>query len=402
MDLDELQKLSENKKISAKQYSLKRAAVTEVIKSTGREYLGLIGPRGAGKTVALLHIANSIKNSFYISIDTIPRGSNIFELLTKLEKAFKPSVFLLDEVHFNRDIDQALKNSYDFLNTKIVFSSSVALSMHKSSYDLSRRVRLIQVPYFSFAEYVYLEAEKVFEPLDFRNLAWENISSDMLSVEYLFADYLKKGICPFSREVTEFLPALKVIQDRILREDIPQVAPVTQDEIAELERLMKYIGRASAEGVNPSSISKNCGIPRTRAEKFLNLLEQAFLIQQVWPKPSTSVMREPKILLHPPIRLLFKDYEDALGSLREDYTTWALSQARVDFHYLKSKRGEKCPDFFIDDKKRPLVIEVGGKGKGRTQFKGLNQKYTKIILKHGAPYGESKLPLWVLGFLDSY
>lgn len=51
---------------------------------------------------------------------------------------------------------------------------------------------------------------------------------------------------------------------------------------------------------------------------------------------------------------------------------------KAEIFYLKSKRGEKTPDFllkgYID-----TIFEIGGRGKGRRQFKGYNA--SDIIIK---------------------
>jgi hypothetical protein len=47
-----------------------------------------------------------------------------------------------------------------------------------------------------------------------------------------------------------------------------------------------------------------------------------------------------------------------------------------------------------------LILEVGGKGKGRSQFKGLDYD-TKIVLAHAAevvPVPGRRLPLHCIGF----
>ena len=75
-----------------------------------------------------------------------------------------------------------------------------------------------------------------------------------------------------------------------------------------------------------------------------------------------------------------------------------LTGASIEFHYLKSTRGSKTPDFLVRDKQGNIVLEVGGKGKGRSQFKGINVK-RKIILSHGTEIGDIRRPLFLLGYL---
>lgn len=66
-----------------------------------------------------------------------------------------------------------------------------------------------------------------------------------------------------------------------------------------------------------------------------------------------------------PARLLYRDLEDAMGGLREDYFGEAVKQAGIRFQYLKSTRGAKTPDFFVDDGHDQIAVEIGGRGKGR-------------------------------------
>ena len=44
-------------------------------------------------------------------------------------------------------------------------------------------------------------------------------------------------------------------------------------------------------------------------------------------------------------------------------------------------RGAKTPDYYIQYKDENIVVEVGGKSKGREQFKGITEK-KKIIFSH--------------------
>ncbi len=48
-----------------------------------------------------------------------------------------------------------------------------------------------------------------------------------------------------------------------------------------------------------------------------------------------------------PTRLLFRDFEDALGGLREDYYVETMKQVGIRVQYLKSTRGTKTPDYLI-------------------------------------------------------
>lgn len=118
-----------------------------------------------------------------------------------------------------------------------------------------------------------------------------------------------------------------------------------------------------------------------KAEQYLALFEQAFILKRVFPK-GTNVLQEPKVLLAPPYRLLYRDLPDALGGLREDYFAEAMRQRGVDFWYLKTTRGAKTPDFVLGsaDLER-TVIEIGGRGKKTAQFKDFTTEQ-RFIFTH--------------------
>ena len=68
------------------------------------------------------------------------------------------------------------------------------------------------------------------------------------------------------------------------------------------------------------------------------------------------------------------------------------------FHYLKTKRGAKTPDFLVKYGNEEIVIEIGGKGKGKQQFKGINVE-KKIIFSHSAELRSDQRPLSLFGFI---
>ena len=66
--------------------------------------------------------------------------------------------------------------------------------------------------------------------------------------------------------------------------------------------------------------------------------------------------------------------------------------------FLKTKRGAKTPDFLVEYGNERIVIEIGGKGKGREQFKGIKVE-KKFILSLVSEGGSDKKPLSLLGVI---
>ncbi|MEI6339226.1 MAG: hypothetical protein WCQ57_11680 [Verrucomicrobiota bacterium] len=164
-----------------------------------------------------------------------------------------------------------------------------------------------------------------------------------------------------------------------------------------MRKLLAFIGRSAVDGINYSSLSSNLGITKYKAEHYADALEKAFVLQRIFPA-GTNLLREPKVLLVPPVRLLHLPIEQATGGLREDFFALAMRQGGIPVHYLKSTRGKKTPVFLIRHHGQEIALEIGGKGKGRSQFKGITTD-RKIVLAPDIAPQPDRLPLHLIGFL---
>lgn len=249
---------------------------------------------------------------------------------------------------------------------------------------------------FSFREYLYFRESVLTDPLKLDDIARGAWTPGHMRQGYLFDDYLKGGLFPFSLEEPAVLPVLENILEKIITRDIPGVAGLRSDEIDSIRNLVRFAGRSAPEDMNYSTISRNLGVTKYKAEQYVRLLEKSFVLNPVLPA-GTNVLREPKVLMCVPFRLLYRGYEDAVGGLREDFVAQALKMRCGALHYLKSTRGEKTPDFLVEEDGKEFVVEVGGKGKGRSQFKGYRAG-SKLVLSHSADAAGIKKPLFLLGF----
>lgn len=214
---------------------------------------------------------------------------------------------------------------------------------------------------------------------------------------YLFDDYLKGGLFPFSLEEPNPLPILKNICQKVIRKDIPLVSNLRYEDVEMIEKTLSFIGKSEVDGINFSSISRNLGITKYKAELFVKLLSQAFILNPIYPK-GTNVLKQPKVLMSLPFRLLYREWDRCVGAIREDFFAEMLVMNGYRFHYLKTKRGAKTPDFLVEYEDDRIVVEIGGKGKGRQQFKGIKVE-KKLILSHDSKTGGDRKPLSLLGFL---
>jgi hypothetical protein len=397
MSINRLLELHDLAKQESRKYNRKRFLYSKLMHAKGKHFTGIVGARGTGKTVLLRQYALEHADAFYLSADTLDQDDDTWGLIRKLNQHYGFRTFLLDEVHFLPDATALLKRMYDFVDVRILFSSSVALAMQASAHDLSRRVRLLNLHGFSFREYLRFTQDISLAPLELEQIAEGQWEPDHLRAGRFFDNYLKGGILPFSLDEPEPFDFLERILDKVITRDIPSVVRLVVDELETIRRLLRFVGRSAVDGINYSSLSKNLGITKYKAQQYVDCLEKAFLLHQVFPA-GTNVLREPKVLMTPPNRLLYRDFEDVKGGLREDYFVEAMKQAGIRFQYLKSTRGAKTPDYLIEDAPTRLAVEIGGPSKGRQQFKGITID-RKIVFAHGPLPEKGRLPLFLLGYL---
>jgi len=377
-----------------RQYDKKRTLYDCLVRDSGAHFIGIVGPRGAGKTVMLKQIALANDGSFYVSLDTME--GDLFELVKTLHDTMRIRLFLLDEVHVYPRFEADLKKIYDLLDIRMIFTSSTALGMYESGYDLSRRVLLKSLYPFSLREYARFKYNQEFSALTLRDIMEKNIPADILRVGEHFLPYIQGGLMPFALQEPEPLVLLKNILKTIILKDIPRIARLLTDELERIERLVRFIGLSGIDGINYSSAAQNVHITKYKAEQYITLLERAFVLHRVFPM-GTNVMKEPKVVMALPHRLLYRPSDEAIGGLREDFFVEAFRALSKEVFYLKSTRGQKTPDYLIRDFE-DIIFEVGGKGKGRSQFKGVDIK-RKIILADGYDMTDIRRPLFLAGML---
>ena len=176
------------------------------------------------------------------------------------------------------------------------------------------------------------------------------------------------------------------------------VGKLSQEDIHSIRAVLLFIARAGIEGCSYSSISRNTGITKYKAQQYIGMMEAASLLHIILPY-GANVLPEPKILMAPALRenLAHGSDEDRMtGALREEFFIHHISGTGYAVNYLKSMRGQKLPDYVLFINNRKLVIEIGGAGKSTSQFKGLAGKEKLILSQPGSKNG---IPLILFGFL---
>jgi predicted AAA+ superfamily ATPase len=90
MQMEKILELHNLAKESAAKFDKKRFIYEDIKKVLiDRLFIGVAGLRGVGKTVLLRQLSRELENSFYISMDALDAGLNLFELAKELGDNYK-------------------------------------------------------------------------------------------------------------------------------------------------------------------------------------------------------------------------------------------------------------------------------------------------------------------------
>jgi uncharacterized protein len=399
--IEELISLDRSAREESKNYPTRRFLFPQVrnLLSDMRQIVGIAGLRGTGKTILLRQIANDLPHTFYLSADTLSAGIDLFELSKRIAESFGTKHLLIDEIHAISGWQAQLKKIYDFSGLKILFTSSSSLELTESRYDLSRRLTILSLPLFSFREFL-LFRRKVDLPvitLDELMTGHQKIYQQLFPFEADFREFSILGAMPACLE-SPLSSVITSIVNKVVQKDILTAGRLSQEDILHILTVLLFIARSGAEGCSYSSISRNTGITKYKAQHYIALMQSASLLKIVLPY-GANVLPEPKIILVPTIRVNMAqgiDQDRLTGAIREEFFIHHVNGANLTVNYLKSLRGQKLPDYILFHGDRKLIFEIGGAGKGTSQFKGVEIK-EKYILSQ--PASSRSIPLILFGFL---
>ncbi len=353
--------------------------------------IGIIGPRGVGKTTLVLqHIKNKLNpaESLYVTVEDFYFSRNkILDLADEFDKAGGKYLFI-DEIHKYPDWSRELKLIYDYHpNLNIVFTGSSVLDISKGASDLSRRAIIYYLQGMSFREYL-----KLFHNIPTNVYSLDQVLEHKVEISGLphplplFKEYLRKGYYPFALEDENDIRLQQII-NHSLDTDIPVYANMNISTARKLKQLLSIISESVPFKPNMSKIATLLSVSRNNIADYCLLMEQTGLIAQL--RDSTGGIRGlgkvDKIYLdNTNLIYALATSTPNIGNIRE---TFFFNQMRVKYDIASSKVG----DFQIGEH----TFEVGGKNKGQNQIRNTKGGF---IVKDNIEYGSANIiPLWHFG-----
>ena len=316
-----------------------------------KQIIFITGLRRIGKTTLMKQIIEYLikkqkinpKYIFYVSLDDyLLAKENILEIIEEYRRihniSFKEKIYLfLDEITYQKDFEQQLKNIYDSHNAKIYASSSSASILTSKKHFLTGRNFVIEVLPLDFYEYLKFKKIKISK-------------SDNHLLEKHFENFMQIGGIP-EFVLTENSEYLKELVDDIIKKDIAAIYGVKDVKI--LQDFFLLLMERSGKTASINKIANILDISPDSARRYLQMFIDSYLIHAINRSGKTNERLLSAKKIYAPdigIRSYFTGFRDK-GSLFENYIF--LKIKKYEPMYVYKDKNEI--DFIIDKK---YLIEV--------------------------------------------
>ncbi len=361
--------------------------------------VGILGARGVGKTTFILQYLSGLElplnKTLYFSADSITLSDvSLYDIAERFSQN-GGKILAIDEIHKYKNFENELKEIYDFLDIKLIFSGSSALQLEHKKADLSRRAVLYRVHGLSFREFLELKLGESFKTYTLDEIMAEHIdiahqlASEFKPFEY-FKEYLQNGYYPYYFEnPNSYGFKLEETINTVIESDLPIIFNIEPQNIQKLKQLVNLVCGSKPYELNLSSLSKKIGINRTTLYQYIHYLTLGNIFYALKPKvKGDSLFSKPsKLYLNNPNLSFYYCDSNEVGTIREQFFANMLRVEHTVSYPLKG-------DFLINER---YTFEIGGKSKNFNQIKAIENSFIAADdIEVG--YG-NKIPLWLFGFL---
>ena len=344
----------------------------------------IIGSRQVGKTTLMNMYKNDIPQNyscFYFNLEDIS-NLNICQSIDNLKSYLwdnginikKDKAFLIiDEFQYIKNATKLFKIIYDlYPKIKILASGSSSIEIQKHLKEsLAGRKKIYHLYPLSFEEFVRFRNEEEYEryaKLNFRNVSsilMKIYNSDYLKEYLLFGGYPKVALL---RNKTEKIEELQDIYNSYIQKDIKSL--IKGEEISSYNNLLKVLSSQIGNLLNVNELSNTLKIGRRQIVKYLNVLEQTFIIKLLNPFYSnkrTEISKMPKIYFMDTGIINFSlgnfgqmNYRSNLGSFVENLVFCEVVKYKPVYYqvyFWRTKVGTEI-DFILEGNNELIPVEV--------------------------------------------
>lgn len=439
-----------------------RAIATKLIQKLNGDFIQILtGARRTGKTVLLRQCIDYLlrregsapKNIFYLNFDDLELRSELksnphllLEMIAlfsgkTIEEHQAPIYLFLDEVQkFPGYFDQ-LKLYYDTFRPKLrlILSGSAALEISSQAAEtFAGRLQQTRLFPFSAKEIVQYHFPERQLPTVMTQLledrcdenALRQIQADLLMIQPQLRLLLRRmmigGLLPqafLAENETQQLEYLRQYRVTYLEKDIRSLAQV--GNLEDFNRLLNLIILQMGNLLNKTGLSNDLGMAQNTVKKYIGILEQTFLLEQIVPytgQQRKNLVKSPKLFFFDvgffglvsgltnyevlaksgKVGLVFENL--CLNEIRKAVS---LTAHFPEIHFWRTTNGAEV-DFVIETEKQLIPIEVKfSESYGQADLKNLLKfkatypaKVDKMILLYNGPFKYNEkviyLPFWFI------
>ena len=359
--------------------------------------IGIKGPRGVGKTTFLLQYAKlnfnlSLERCLYINMDSFyfqGRGLVDFaeEFVTRGGRTL-----IVDQVFKQPGWRDELCECYHrFPTLHIVYSTTTVERPNTELHELNKISKDYVLHGFSFREYINLQTQANLPRYTLEDILYKPEQTQKAILQKVrpwnyLQSYMHHGYYPFYMENHNFTENLLKDINSMLEVDILFIKQIDVKYLPRLKKLLYLLALGSGGSPNVSNLAKEIQTSRATVMNYMNALEEARLIHQVFRASGIAPKKPARILMHN-ANLLYGILNEAPSDQEVMETFFTNSLWR--HHTVEVS---KKPGLFVIDKDTKICVCSKTK-KNRKEPGMLYARYNTEVGR------DNDIPIWLFGFL---
>ena len=361
--------------------------------------IGIKGPRGVGKTTFLLQYAKknysfSVGRCLYINMNSFYfRGRGLVDFAQEFVRR-GGRVLIVDQLFKQSGWREELCECYHTLPLlQIIFATTTVEEPGTENDELSKLAHFYVLHGFSFREYINMQAGFDMPRVtldDILNKTEEVQKSILMKVRpWIFLQsYLHHGYYPFYIEKHNFTENLLKSINAMIEVDVLFTKQIDVKYVSRLKKLLYLLVLGGSESPNVSNLAKDINTSRATVMNYMNNLEEARLIHQIYKHSSSEGPKKPARVLTHNTNLLYA----ILSGAPSDQEVMETFFTNSIWRHHKVETTRKSGLYIIDDDKQVCVCDKNAK----KRIKDPNVYYTRYNTEVAR---DNDIPIWMFGFL---
>ena len=375
--------------------SVPRALMNEI--DWSHRLIGIKGPRGVGKTTFLLQYIKlnfnpQFQRCLYINMSSFYfQGCSIIKFAEEFTKR-GGKVLVIDQIYKQDGWRDMLCECYHrFPNLHIIYSTTTVENPIYEFHEINQISKIYFLHGFSLREYINQQTKENIPRISIEDIlhnteqTQRNILMKVRPWNFL-QNYLHHGYYPIYQDSHNFTEQLLKNLNAMLEVDILFIKQIDVKYLPRLKQLLYLLAVNQQNSPNVSNLAKEIKTSRATVMNYMNNLEEARLVHQIYRVNTNGPKKPARILMHN-TNLLY-------GILSESPTEQEIMETFFVNSIWRHHTVEvnKKPGIFIIDKDKKICV-CNKNDKRRKEAGLVYTRYNTEISRN------NDIPIWMFGFL---